>query len=88
MVQFLRNIHDESFHGLEFLQCQKMLTMLADFTGLTQCELLALQNDLLKKFLENGMMDYKRMSLDQQIAFEVSDTHLFVPLIYLDMNEI
>lgn len=49
-----------------------MLTMLADYTGLTQCELLVLQNESLNKFLEKGMMDYKRMSLEQQIAFEVN----------------
>ncbi|EJD75551.1 FAT domain-containing protein [Loa loa] len=57
-------------------QSQKMLTMLADYTGLTQCELLALQNESLRKFLEDGMIDYKRMSLDQQIAFE--DAFVFI----------
>ncbi|KAK6104161.1 FAT domain family protein [Brugia pahangi] len=57
-------------------QCQKMLTMLANYTGLTQCELLALQNESLRKFLENGMIDYRRMSLDQQIAFE--DAFVFI----------
>ncbi|VDK69125.1 unnamed protein product, partial [Onchocerca ochengi] len=57
-------------------QCQKMLTMLADCTGFTQFELLSLQNKLLRKFLENGMTDYKKMSLDQQITFE--DAFVFI----------
>uniref|UniRef100_A0A0R3RGM5 Non-specific serine/threonine protein kinase n=1 Tax=Elaeophora elaphi TaxID=1147741 RepID=A0A0R3RGM5_9BILA len=57
-------------------QCQKMLTMLSDYTGFTQCELLALQNESLRRFLENGMTNYKRMSLDQQIVFE--DAFVFI----------
>ncbi|CAG9537664.1 unnamed protein product [Cercopithifilaria johnstoni] len=57
-------------------QCQKMLTMLADYTELSQCELLALQNELLREFLKNGMIDHKRMSLDQQIIFE--DAFVFI----------
>ncbi|KAM3719228.1 Transformation/transcription domain-associated protein [Dirofilaria immitis] len=57
-------------------QCQKMLMMLADCTGHTQCELLSLQNESLRKFLENGMIGYKKMSLDQQIAFE--DAFVFI----------
>lgn len=61
-----------------------MLAIMADYTGLTQCELLALQNESLKKFLENGMTDYKRMSLDQQIAFEVCYAQLHAPSIYLN----
>ncbi|KAL3994636.1 FAT domain family protein [Acanthocheilonema viteae] len=68
-------------------QCQKMLTMLADYTGFSQCELLAMQNELLKKFLENGMTNYKRISLDQQIVFEDSFVFIFsvrpVPLEFI-----
>ncbi|VDK71443.1 unnamed protein product [Litomosoides sigmodontis] len=57
-------------------QCQKMLGMLADCTGLTQCELLTLQSESLREFLKNGMLDYKRMSLDQQIIFD--DAFVFI----------
>ncbi|VDO30599.1 unnamed protein product [Onchocerca flexuosa] len=68
-------------------QCQKMLTMLADCTGLTQCELLSLQNKLLREFLESGMTDYKKMSLDQQITFEDAFVFIFsvrpVPLEFI-----
>lgn len=62
-----------------------MLRILADYTGLTQYELLALQSESLREFLKNGMVDYKRMSLDQQIIFEVCNIQPFAPLIYLNV---
>lgn len=48
-----------------------MLAALANLTGSSLFELILLRKEALKEFVQNGMSDFKRMSLDQQIAFEV-----------------
>ncbi|VDM94952.1 unnamed protein product [Thelazia callipaeda] len=58
-------------------ECHKLLTTLGNYTGFTLCELVTLHQSLLKKFIDNGMADFKRMSLDHQIAFEESITFIF-----------